>query len=100
MATPTDVFNKARVRKQFIQPVKELVERHCTKKSEFLVGSMLTSKWGYRWSVFGGQATLTPALWGQPGGFDIHDEEARAKIMVLLGIDLSRSRTYKKYSEV
>jgi len=39
----------------------------------------------------------TAPFWGRPSSLYVDDEEARARIMQVMGIDLKNSHTYRKY---
>jgi hypothetical protein len=49
------------------------------------------------WTLPTGKAVKTAPFWGRPSSLYVDDEEARARIMQAMGIDLKNSHTYRKY---
>lgn len=58
---------------------------------------MVASSQGDEWTLPAGKAVRTPSFWGRPSSLFIEGEEARAAILKALGVNLSRSPTYRKY---
>lgn len=58
---------------------------------------MVSSSQGDEWTLPVGTAPRTPSFWGSPSSLFVEGEEARAAILKALGVNLSRSPTYRKY---
>ncbi len=58
---------------------------------------MVSSSQGDEWTLPAGKAVRTASFWGRPSSLHVEGEEARAVILKVLGVDLSRSPTYRKY---
>jgi|GEM_PF-2247889 len=96
-AKPADVFDGSTVRRKHADAVMAVVERTALSASSYVRGTMVHSSVGYEWQLPRGKAGKTPPFWGQPSSYYVDTEEARADILKMLGVDLSRSRIYKKY---
>lgn len=94
---PSDVFNGIRVRRRFVGAVLNVIERIATVHRTFIEGTMVSSSQGDEWTLPSGTALRTPSFWGRPSSLFIEGEEARAAILKALGVNLSRSPTYRKY---
>jgi hypothetical protein len=75
--------------------VLEIIDR--TDHRSYIRGTMVSSSQGYEWTLPDGTAHRTPSLWGRPSSIFVEGEEARAAILKALGVNLSRSPTYRKY---
>ena len=95
---PADVFNGASVRRKFREEVKSLVKLHATSVHSTFRGNMISSTEDMTWDLFGGKAVLMGGRWGSPSVFSVPDEEVRAKLMLLMDVDLKKSKIYKKYA--
>lgn len=95
--SPSAVFNGIRVRRRFLGPVLKVIERTATVHRTFIEGSMVASSQSDEWTLQAGKAVRTPSFWGRPSSLFIEGEEARAAILKALGVNLSRSPTYRKY---
>jgi hypothetical protein len=95
--TPSDVFNGSTVRRRFVDQALEIIGRTATAHRTFIEGTMVSSAEGAVWTLPAGKATWSPPLWGRPSALYVEGEEARAAILKALGVDLGRSRTYRKY---
>ncbi|NBU26296.1 MAG: hypothetical protein EBS39_11925 [Gammaproteobacteria bacterium] len=97
LASPDDVFDGATVRREFESEVEAVIDDTAISRRRFVVGSMLRSGEGAEWTLPRGKAFRTPSSWGRSGSFWVREEEARADILKALGVDLSRSETYRKH---
>jgi hypothetical protein len=94
---PSDVFNGATVRRRFVGSVLEIVNRTAIGHRSYIQGTMVSSSQGDEWALPAGTAHRTPSSWGSPSYLFVEGEEARAAILKALGVNLSRSPTYRKY---
>jgi hypothetical protein len=94
---PSDVFNGATVRRRFVTAVLDVVNRTATGHRTFIEGTMVSSSQGDEWTLPYGTALRTPSFWGRPSSLFVKGEDARAAILKALGVNLSRSPTYRKY---
>ncbi len=94
---PSDVFNGATVRRRFVGAVLEIIDRTATGHRTFIQGTMVSSSQGDEWTLPEGTALRSPSFWGIPSSLTIKGEEARAAILKALGVNLTRSPTYRKY---
>ncbi len=94
---PSDVFNGATVRRRFVAAVLAIIDRTATGHRTFIQGTMVSSSQGYEWTLPEGTALRTPSFWGSPSSLIVKEEEARAAILKALGVNLSRSPTYRNY---
>jgi hypothetical protein len=94
---PSDVFNGATVRRRFVGAVLEIIDRTATGHRTFIQGTMVSSSKGDEWTLPEGTALRSPSFWGSPSSLIVKEEEARAAILKALGVNLSRSPTYRKY---
>jgi hypothetical protein len=94
---PSDVFSGTRVRRRFTSQVLDVIERTATVHRIFIEGTMVSSSQGDEWALPSGTALRTPSFWGRPSSLFVEGEEARAVILKALGVNLSRSPTYRKY---
>lgn len=94
---PYDVFNVSGVRRKFKRIVGSIISSHSSAGRTIFRGSMGNVRQGYEWDIFGGIATETPSLWGRPSSLIVSSEEARAKILILMGVSLHGSKTYSRY---
>jgi hypothetical protein len=94
---PSDVFNGATVRRRFVEAVLEIVNRTAIGHRSYIRGTMASSSQGDEWTLPAGTAHRTPSFWGSPSSLFVEGEEARAAILKALGVNLSRSPTYRKY---
>ena len=94
---PSDVFNGATVRRRFVAAVLEIIDRTATGHRSYIRGTMVSSSQGDEWTLPAGTAHRTPSFWGSPSSLSVEGEEARAVILKALGVNLSRSPTYRKY---
>lgn len=94
---PSDVFNGATVRRRFVAAVLEIVDRTAIDHRSYIRGTMVSSSQGDEWTLPVGTAHRTPSFWGSPSSLFVEGEDARAAILKALGVNLSRSPTYRKY---
>ena len=94
---PSDIFNGATVKRKFVEEVLDIIEKIATSNQTFIEGSMVSSSERDEWTLPTGKAVKTAPFWGRPSSLYVDDEEARARIMQAMGIDLHNSHTYRKY---
>lgn len=94
---PSAVFNGSSVKRKFQADVMKIIQRNALKSTTYYEGGMLTSSEGTIWKLASGNAIRTPSSWGQPSSLEVDSEEARAEILKALGVDLSRSSTYRRF---
>ena len=93
----SDVFNGATVRRRFVAAVLDIIDRTASGHRTFIDGTMVSSSQGDEWTLPEGTALRTPSSWGRPSSLFVEGEEARAAILKALGVNVSRSLTYRKY---
>lgn len=63
------------------------------------IGNMISSQDVIRWTLPEGSITWTGGAWGVRATLYVHTLELRASILKRLGVDLSRSRIYSKFTQ-
>lgn len=94
---PSDIFNGATIKRKFVMEVLDIICKTATSHRTFIEGSMVSSSQRHEWTLPTGKAVRTASFWGRPSSLYVDDEEARARIMQAMGIDLTKSRTYRIY---
>lgn len=94
---PADVFDGSQVRRKYRSKVRMLIVHAAENKHTYFEGNMLNARQGERWDIFGGTATQSPSWWGRPSRLTVDGEETRASILIAMGAELQRSRTYARY---
>lgn len=87
---PSDVFNGATVRRRFVAQVLAAIKNIASGHTTFIEGTMVSSGQGDRWEVPGGSATHTAPFWGRPRRLVVEGEEARAQILLALGVEAAK----------
>jgi len=93
---PSDIFNGAAVKRKFVEEVLDIIRKTATSHQTVIEGTMVSSSEN-EWTLPTGKAVKTAQFWGRPSSLFVDDEEARARIMQAMGIDLKNSHTYRKY---
>lgn len=94
---PSDIFNGATVKRKFVEEVLDSIRKTATSHQTFTEGTMVSSSERNEWTLPTGKAVKTAPFWGRPSSLYVDDEEARTRIMQVMGIDLKNSHTYRKY---
>ncbi|MFN9449862.1 MAG: hypothetical protein ACK58U_09435 [Rubrivivax sp.] len=94
---PSDVFNGAAVKRKFVEEVLDIIRKTATSHQTFIEGTMVSSSERSEWTLHAGKAVKTAPFWGRPSSLYVEGEEARARLMQAMGIDLGSSHTYRKY---
>jgi|GEM_PF-3991382 len=92
---PSDVFRDELVRRKHRSEVRAFIDKHATEIQREVHGSMLSSYEVVTWTIPGGSATWTGGRWGQQERLIVPELEARARILVAMGVNLEGSRTYQ-----
>lgn len=93
----TDVFNGGDVRRGCWGSITDYARKHATDVKTSFQGNMLTSREIKVWHLPEGIVTYESGAWGRRASLSVAPELLRAKMLIALGVDLSRSRIYKKY---
>ena len=94
---PSDIFNGAAVKRKFVEEVLDIIRKTATSHPTSIEGTMVSSSERNEWTLPTGKAVKTAPFWGRPSSLYVDDEQARARIMQAMGIDLKNSHTYRKY---
>lgn len=94
---PSDIFYGATVKRKFVEEVLDIIRKTATSHQTFIEGTMVSSSERSEWTLPTGKAVKTAPFWDRPSSLYVDDEEARARIMQVMGIDLKNSHTYRKY---
>lgn len=94
---PSDIFNGAAVKRKFVQEVLDIIRETATSHQTFIEGNMVSSSERNEWTLPTGKAVRPAPFWGRPSCLYVDGEEARARIMQAMGIDLRNSHSYRKY---
>lgn len=94
---PSDVFSGAMVKRRFVAEVLSAIKQTATAHETFAEGNMLATRERDEWAIPAGKAVRTPSSWGHTSSLYVDGEEARAHIMLTMGIDLRNSHAYRKY---
>lgn len=94
---PSDIFNGATVKRKFVEEVLDIIRKTATSHQTFIEGTMVSSSERNEWTLSTGKAVKTAVFWGRPSSLYVDGEEARARIMQAMAIDLTNSHTYRKY---
>ena len=95
---PSDIFSGATVKRKFVTDLLAPIGETATAHETFVEVNMISSRERDEWTIPAGKAVRTPSSWGNPSSLYIEGEEARARIMLAMGIDLRNSRTYRQFS--
>lgn len=93
----TDVFNGGAVRRAYWHLITSYASKHAVDKKTSFVGNMLTSREINVWQLPEGTITYLAGAWGRRAELSVGPELLRARILIDLGVNISRSRIYKKY---
>jgi hypothetical protein len=85
------------VKRKFVAEVLAAIKQTATAHETFAEGSMLSTREREEWTIPAGKAVRTPSSWGHPSSLYVDGEDARAHILLAMGIDLRNSRIYRKY---
>jgi len=96
---PSDVFKGPVVRRKFVLEALDIIREMALSHRIVIEGTMISSSERNEWTLPKGIAVKTASFWGRPSSLYVEGEEARASIMKSMGIDLRRSRLYRKYLE-
>ncbi len=94
---PSDIFSGAAVKRKFVAEVLDIVRKTAISHQTFIEGTMVSSSERNEWTLPTGKAVKTAPFWGRPSSLYVEGEEARARLMQAMGIDLANSHTYRKY---
>ncbi len=94
---PSDIFNGAVVKRKFVKDLLDCIRRTAISQQTFIEGTTVSSSERREWMLPTGKAVKTAPFWGHASSLYVDGEEARARLMRAMRINLSNSHTYRKY---
>jgi hypothetical protein len=93
----TDVFSNSLVRNGYRKVVEDFAERFAIESKSSFLGSMLSSRQVTTWNFSDGNITQSDGSWGHRSSMHVSTTALRARILLHVGVDLSKTRIYREF---
>ena len=93
----TDVFSDSLVRNGYRKVVEDFAERFAIESKTSFLGNMLSSRQVTTWSFSDGNITQSDGSWGHRSSMHVSTAALRARILLHVGVDLSKTRIYREF---
>lgn len=93
----TDVFSNSLVRNAYRKVVEDFAEKFAIDSKTSFLGGMLSSRRVITWNFPDGNITQSDGSWGHRASMNVSTVALRARILLHVGVDLSKTRIYREF---